>query len=289
MTAVAFVGAVVAARYDGPVPLSVEVPLADPSIPMFRQRRRLADILGGLDAEQWAFPSRCSGWSVHDVAAHLVGVNRFWSLSVRSGLAGAPTRLLTAFDPVTTPQSMVEPMRALSHEAILSDYIESVDELAATFDGVDGDSWSLLAEAPPGHVALQTLVLHALWDGWVHERDIALPLGLTPGEEVDEVTACLLYAAILGPTISAAAAAASRSGTLVVKAEQPPIEFVVAVGDCVVARPRVPGTGTRPSCTVGQWTWSRGSVCGSRWTTGSAPRTAGWSTGWLGSSDSGVF
>ncbi|MGC1520135.1 MAG: cyanophycin synthetase, partial [Steroidobacteraceae bacterium] len=99
--------------------------------------------------------------------------------------------------------------RALSHEAILGDYIESVDELAATFDGVGGDSWSLLAEAPPGHVALQTLVLHALWDGWVHERDIALPLGLTSGEEVDEVTACLLYAAILGPTISAAAAAAA--------------------------------------------------------------------------------
>lgn len=176
---------------------------------------------------------------MHDVAAHLVGVNRFWSLSVRSGLAGAPTRYLTAFDPVATPQLMVEPMRALSHAAILSDYIESLDDLAAAFDGVDGDSWSLLAEAPPGHVALQTLALHALWDGWVHERDIVLPLALTPVEEADEVRACLLYAAILGPTISAATGS-SRSGTLVVKAERPTIDFVVAVGDCVVARPRTP-------------------------------------------------
>ncbi len=191
-------------RYEGAVPLSVEVSLADPSIPLFRQRRRLADILAGLDAKQWSFPSRCSGWSVHDVTAHLVGVNRFWSLSVRSGLAGTPTRYLTAFDPVTTPRLLVEPMRDLSHAAILGDYIESLDDLTAAFDGVDADLWSRLAEAPPGHVTLQTLALHALWDGWVHERDIVLPLALAPVEEADEVTACLLYAAILGPTISAA-------------------------------------------------------------------------------------
>ena len=231
--------------YDGPAPLSVEVPLGDPSIPLLRQRRRLGDVLGGLDAEQWAFPSRCSGWSVHDVAAHLVGVNRFWSLSVRSALAGTPTRYLAAFDPVTTPQAMVEPMRAMSHGAILDDYVASLEELATTLDGVDADSWSQLAEAPPGHVTLQTLVLHALWDGWVHERDIAVPLALVPVEDGEEVTACLLYVAILGPTISAAARS-SRSGTLVVKAERPTIEFVVAVGDCVVARPRVPGDGDVP-------------------------------------------
>ena len=232
-------------RYDGPVPLSVEVPLPDPSIPLLRQRRRLADILEALDTEQWESPSRCSGWSVHDVAAHLVGVNRFWSVSVRSGLAGTPTRFLTAFDPVTTPQALVEPMRALSHAAVLGDYNESLDELAATLDGVDGDSWSQLAEAPPGHVALRDLALHALWDAWVHERDIALPLALTPVEEADELTACLLYAAILGPTISAAAGS-SQSGTLVVNAERPTIEFVVAVGDSVVARRRMPGDPDSP-------------------------------------------
>ncbi len=155
------------------------------------------------------------------------------------------TRYLAAFDPVTTPQAMVERMRAMSHGAILDDYVASLEELAATLDGVDADSWSQLAEAPPGHVTLQTLAFHALWDGWVHERDIALPLALVPVEDGEEVTACLLYAAILGPTISAAAGS-SRSGTLVVKAEGPTIEFVVAVGDCVVARPRVPGDGDAP-------------------------------------------
>lgn len=42
------------------------------------ERRRVADLLEGLDDGQWATPSLCDGWTVRDVAAHLtVG----WSIS----------------------------------------------------------------------------------------------------------------------------------------------------------------------------------------------------------------
>lgn len=36
------------------------------------ERLALIDDLGTLTADQWETPSLCSGWSVHDVAAHLV-------------------------------------------------------------------------------------------------------------------------------------------------------------------------------------------------------------------------
>lgn len=36
------------------------------------ERRALVDDLGGLTAQQWDAPSLAPGWSVHDVAAHLV-------------------------------------------------------------------------------------------------------------------------------------------------------------------------------------------------------------------------
>jgi uncharacterized protein (TIGR03083 family) len=36
------------------------------------QRRAVADAMDGLSAEQWATPSLCAGWTVRDVAAHLV-------------------------------------------------------------------------------------------------------------------------------------------------------------------------------------------------------------------------
>jgi uncharacterized protein (TIGR03083 family) len=36
------------------------------------ERRALAADLAGLTPEQWAMPSTCTGWSVHDVLAHMV-------------------------------------------------------------------------------------------------------------------------------------------------------------------------------------------------------------------------
>lgn len=36
------------------------------------ERRQLADLLDGLDEEQWDAPSLCAGWRVRDVAAHLL-------------------------------------------------------------------------------------------------------------------------------------------------------------------------------------------------------------------------
>jgi uncharacterized protein (TIGR03083 family) len=37
-----------------------------------RERRDLADTLSGFDTKQWTTPSLCQGWTVHDVAAHLL-------------------------------------------------------------------------------------------------------------------------------------------------------------------------------------------------------------------------
>lgn len=37
-----------------------------------QERRAVADMLSGLDATQWATPSLCQAWTVHDVAAHLL-------------------------------------------------------------------------------------------------------------------------------------------------------------------------------------------------------------------------
>jgi uncharacterized protein (TIGR03083 family) len=41
------------------------------------ERRRAADLLAGLTAEQLRQPSLCAGWSVHEVAAHLISYLRF--------------------------------------------------------------------------------------------------------------------------------------------------------------------------------------------------------------------
>jgi uncharacterized protein (TIGR03083 family) len=230
-------------RYDGPPILRVDVPLADPSVPLLRQRRRVASVLGELDESQWTSRSRCDAWSVRDVVCHLIGTDQYWAVSIAKGLAGEPTRYLESFDPVSVPEQMVDAMRTMTSAEVLARFVEGVDGLASVLDGIDEEKWSMLAEAPPGHVALRSVALHALWDAWIHERDIVLPLGLDPVVEDDEVAACLVYAVGLGPAFLASTGS-TRTGRLAVDATDPDLSFVVACGPTVVI-----GEGPAPDCT----------------------------------------
>jgi uncharacterized protein (TIGR03083 family) len=226
-------------RYDGPAVLRIDVPVGDPSVPLVRQRRRLADILATLDDAQWTAPTRCEGWSVQDVVTHLVTVNQFWALSIAAGLAGEPTRYLAGFDPVATPAQMVDDMRGQTPAEVLARYVDTAEQLAGAVDRLDDDAWATPAEAPPGHIAVRAVALHALWDAWVHERDIALPLGLTPSVEADEVAGSLLYAAALGPAFLALTGP-TRDGFLGVVATDPNVSFTVQTGTSVVVAPGPP-------------------------------------------------
>lgn len=220
-------------RYDGQAVLRFTGPIGDISVPLLRQRRRTGDFLRGLDDAQWATASRCEGWSVRDVIAHLVGTDQFWVLSATAALAGTPTRYLTGFDPVVTPPLMVDGMQDLTSAEVLASYLEGIEALAAALTGLDEAQWSRAAEAPPGHVPLHVMARHALWDAWIHERDIVLPLGADPVEAPDEVLACLQYAAALGPAFLATGGT-SRTGTLAFDGTEPDAHVVVEVGETVV-------------------------------------------------------
>ena len=173
--------------------------------PTVRQRRRLAATTGGLTDTEWAHPSRCEGWSARDVIG-IHGTNAFWTQSIAAGLRGEPTRFLATFDPVTSPARSVARSQQLSSAEVRDRFIESTDALCTLLESLGTDDWTLLAEAPPGHVTISAVAHHALWDAWVHERDILLPLDADVGAADDEVTACLRWVAASGRPWHAAAA-----------------------------------------------------------------------------------
>ncbi|WP_406141675.1 maleylpyruvate isomerase family mycothiol-dependent enzyme [Streptomyces anulatus] len=53
------------------------------------ERAALTDDLARLDAGQWDAPSLCEGWTVHDVAAHLVDTARTTRIGFVAGLVRA--------------------------------------------------------------------------------------------------------------------------------------------------------------------------------------------------------
>lgn len=75
----------------------------------------------------------------------------------------------------------------------------------------------------------------ALWDCWIHERDVILPLGIEPAIEPDEVSSCSRFAAAIGPALALGVATA-QTGIYAVEATDPETQFVMEVADTVVVR-----------------------------------------------------
>ena len=220
---------------DSPV-LRLTVELPDPPSVVMRQRRRLGTILQGLDAHQWGSMSRCEGWTVKDVVAHLTTTNQYWAYSISQGRLGAPTRLLDGFDPVSGPAELVSSSAAVGFEQVLEQFLTTTEAMEQAMQGDGSIDDSTLAEAPLiGHVWVGAVELHALWDSWIHERDIVTSLGLTAHEERDELLACLTYASALGPAILAAMGS-QHTGSLHVTAPDVGADFVVEMGPNVTVR-----------------------------------------------------
>ena len=212
--------------------------------PAIRQRRRLAAILASFDDEQWAHPSRCDGWSSRDVIVHLDSTNSFWITSIASGLRGEPTQFLATFDPVASPAQLVAGSDDISTNELLDRFVASTESLVGLLVSLDDDDLTALAEAPPGHISVSAVAHHALWDSWIHERDILVPLGIALDVEADEVASCLRWVAALGPALAINRGTAD-TGTLAIAVTEPDLSIVVEIDNRVVVRAGTAGADLR--------------------------------------------
>jgi uncharacterized protein (TIGR03083 family) len=201
--------------------------------PTVRQRRRLVATVASFGDAEWAHPSRCAGWTTRDVVVHLDTTNSFWAASISAGTQGRPTRFLADFDPVASPAQHVAAAGGRHPAEVFERFAESTEALAAIIESLTPQGVAdVIAEAPPGHISVSGVLHHALWDAWIHERDILLPLGRQPAVEPDEVAASLRYAAALGPVL-ALTRGQHRRGRLTVRAVDPDVRFDVVVDDRV--------------------------------------------------------
>ena len=125
------------------------------------------------------------------------------------------------------PRRASDPLGGVGFEAV--DEGEGLGPVVALV----GRGWAAPGVSPVGHVRMRALAHHALWDSWIHERDIAMPLGLPLTEDAEEMELILRYAVGLSPSFHASIGA-DKTGVLAVEATEPDLSLVVRAGLCVL-------------------------------------------------------
>ncbi len=137
-------------------------------------RERQLDVVRGVPLDEWTRPSRCTGWSVHDVVRHVVQMNEVMVGVVAATRAGERYERMRRFDPKTTPSAWLAEAPAAEPEETLAAFERSTRAVIDVGDGLGGD---VLVGSPVGLQPWPRVVLHALLDAVVHERDVTEPLG----------------------------------------------------------------------------------------------------------------
>ena len=136
------------------------LPRTDVTTGLLEELERFKGLIQSLSPAEWARPSRCAGWTVGDVAAHVVG-----------GMADvAALRLEGLGTPEVTGRQVAERRGRTPGEVAdeLGATMKSTADLLAAFDDT---AWAM--PAPGGFDFTLGEGVEALWhDAWLHGDDI---------------------------------------------------------------------------------------------------------------------
>ena len=163
------------------------------------QRQRFVSILQGFGPGDWAAPTRCAGWSAHDVVRHLCDGTAF---AVAVGADDRTLDITAGFDPRTSPRQWLAASAGESPEATLGRLVATTSDLLDCARGRLARGSGFDVHLPYGSMDWTVLLLHCFWDSWIHERDVLLARG-TEHPTSDDATG---HAAAYGLFISAAVA-----------------------------------------------------------------------------------
>jgi uncharacterized protein (TIGR03083 family) len=161
-------------------------------------RERQLDVVRGVPLDEWARPSRCTGWSVHDVVRHVVQMNEAVVGVVAATRAGERYERMRRFDPKTTPSAWLAEAPAAEPEETLASFERSTRAVIDVGDALGGD---VLVGSPAGLQPWPRVVLHALLDAVVHERDVTEPLGRS-APPAPELLPALAYVLLLAARVA---------------------------------------------------------------------------------------
>ena len=166
--------------------------LPDPSGLLQGQRDRLVGRLAGLGSDGWRQATRCTLWDVADLVSHMTDTNRWMLAALAAAQDPSLPSPFDGFDNRVTPHEGVVAARGRSPVDLLEDLTSGTEQVAkALAAGADPDF--PLVKFTVGWYRAPFAGLHLLWDSWLHERDVLLPLGLGGDHTDEELAAVAAY------------------------------------------------------------------------------------------------
>ncbi|MGA1073756.1 MAG: maleylpyruvate isomerase family mycothiol-dependent enzyme [Ilumatobacteraceae bacterium] len=152
----------------------------------------LDGLLDGLDGAGWATQSLCPAWTVRGVVEHLGGIEHM--------LAGRSTDSFAEALPFGEAGAWVAGTADLDDAPFLARYRATITQRLADFDAMPSGDLDVPCATPVGPGTYGRFMEIRVFDFWVHEQDVRVPLG-RPGHEggpaaemaIDEVHRSLPY------------------------------------------------------------------------------------------------
>ncbi len=127
---------------------------------MTEEYQTFADLLRGLSDEQWEAASRCEGWRVADVAAHVVGQ-----------LTDVTNLRLEGLGTAEVTKRQVDDRRGQSAIDTADELQRAIETASALVAAFDDDAWN--ADGPQGNGSTLGFGVESLWfDTFLHADDI---------------------------------------------------------------------------------------------------------------------
>jgi uncharacterized protein (TIGR03083 family) len=141
------------------------------------QRRRLLETAHALTADEWTGSTRCTEWDARQLVVHVLGATD----ACRTTLTGERSVFGGNFDPNASPNQFVESRATEPVATTLEQLDTSISTTCAAIEAQRAQTPTPQVTAVWGQeVDWRLFVTHMFWDGWIHERDLLLPLGREP-------------------------------------------------------------------------------------------------------------
>lgn len=160
----------------------------------------LVALAGELEADDWARPTACPGWSVRDQYSHVLGTE-----SMLLGRKAPEVELPDELPHVRNDlgrinEAWVEEYRSHPVAELLADLGDVIVSRRAELAAMDQDAFDAAAWTPAGEDTYGRFMRIRVMDQWFHEQDVREAVGrpghtegLAPEVSLDEVSSALGY------------------------------------------------------------------------------------------------